>query len=120
MIVAYLAAVVLFGWFTMKRASKSEEGYLAAGRSIGAIAGGFAFASTYSSASAFMGSLGAIALLGFSFAAWVNIFVIGMMVFMAFLIAPHLRRTGLLTVPDFYSNRYGDAFRVISAAITAI
>jgi sodium/proline symporter len=120
MIAAYLAVVVLFGWFTRKRAGKSEEDYLAAGRSIGALTGGFAFASTYSSASAFMGSLGAIAILGFSFAAWVNVFVIGMMVFMAHLIAPHLRRTGLLTIPDFYSHRYGNTFRVISAAITTI
>lgn len=86
--------------------TKTEEDFLAAGRSIGPFVGGAVLAATQISAGTFVGTLGRHYLAGVSwwyiwFGAW------GGWLISAFFVAPKLRRFGALTVPDYIAARFG-------------
>ncbi len=86
--------------------TKTEEDFIAAGRSIGPFVGGAVLAATQISAGTVVGTLGRHYLTGVSwwyiwFGVWAGWLV------SAFFVAPKLRRFGALTVPDYVGARFG-------------
>ncbi len=86
--------------------TKTEEDFIAAGRSIGPFVGGAVLAATQISAGTVVGTLGRHYLTGVSwwyiwFGVWAGWLV------SAFFVAPKLRRFGALTVPDYIGARFG-------------
>jgi SSS family transporter len=85
--------------------TKTEDDFIAAGRTIGPIVGGAVLAATQISAGTFVGTLGRHYLAGVSwwyiwFGVWAGWLV------SAFFVAPKLRRFGALTVPDYIGHRF--------------
>lgn len=102
---AYLVVVLgISAWSAFR--TRTEEDFIAAGRTIGPFVGGAVLAATQISAGTVVGTLGRHYLAGVSwwyiwFGAWAGWLV------SAFLVAPKLRRFGALTVPDYIAARFG-------------
>ena len=101
----YLVAILCISIWSALR-TKTEEDFLAAGRTIGPFVGGAVLAATQISAGTVVGTLGRHYLTGVSwwfiwFGAWAGWLV------SAFFVAPKLRRFGALTVPDYIAARFG-------------
>lgn len=120
MVLLYIVLVTFIGWYFRKRAGDSPSGFYAAGREIGPIVGGISFAATYASGSAFMGALGARVTLGHFSDIWIIAGVAVAFVVVSRFIAPYLRKSSLITVPDFFQNRFGDSHKTIVAIIIAV
>lgn len=103
-LVSYFALVAGIGiWSAFK--TRTEEDFLAAGRTIGPFVGGAVLAATQISAGTVVGTLGRHYLTGVSFWwAWFGVWS-GWLV-SAMFVAPKLRRFGALTVPDYIAVRY--------------
>jgi SSS family transporter len=96
---------------------KTEEEFLAAGRSIGPWVGGAVLAATQISAGTFVGTLGRHYLTGVSWI-WIWFGVWSGWVISAIFVAPKLRRFGALTVADYIGKRFGsEAARTLAAAL---
>ncbi|NBQ86836.1 MAG: cation acetate symporter [Betaproteobacteria bacterium] len=102
------------------------EEYYVAGRRVPAFFNGMACAADWMSAASFISLAGGLYLLGFGGTAtqpgglayvmgWTGGFVL-----VALLIAPHLRRMNLYTVPDYFMVRYGGAWPRRLAALSAV
>jgi SSS family transporter len=115
-IVAYFLAVAAVVARSYRR-SASEVEFLAASRSIGPWIGGATLAATQISAGTFVGTVGQHYATGVSFAwAWFGLW--GGWFVCAWLVAPKLRNSGALTVPDYLGLRYrANAPRVVSALL---
>lgn len=107
LIVAAIYFAVILGislWGLSK--TRTEEDFIAAGRTIGPWVGGAVLTATQISAGTFVGTIGRHYLTGVSwwyiwFGVWAGWLV------SAFFVAPKLRRYGALTVPDYVATRFG-------------
>ncbi|KQT10237.1 VC_2705 family sodium/solute symporter [Ramlibacter sp. Leaf400] len=108
-----------------RRTSEPEE-YYVAGRRIPAMYNGMAAAADWMSAASFISLAGGLYLQGFSgsetqtgglayLLGWTGGFCL-----VALLVAPHLRRMNLHTVPDYFGERYGGRWPRIIAALSAV
>ena len=117
--VAYLAMVMgvsVWGY----RHSKTEEDFLAAGRSIGPWVGGAVLAATQISAGTFVGTLGRHYLTGVSWT-WIWFGVWAGWAASAVLVAPKLRRFGALTVADYVGTRFAsEGARTLAAVLIIV
>ncbi|MDD2808311.1 VC_2705 family sodium/solute symporter [Rhodoferax sp.] len=118
--VFFYALVGIYG-----RTSTATE-YYVAGRRIPAMYNGMAVAADWMSAASFISMAGGLYLQGFSgsgaqpgglvyILGWTGGFCL-----VALLVAPHLRRMNLYTVPDFFGVRYGGRWPRIIAAWAAV
>jgi SSS family transporter len=108
-----ILGVSIWGYFH----PKTEEEFLAAGRSIGPWVGGAVLAATQISAGTFVGTLGRHYLTGVSWI-WIWFGVWSGWVISAIFVAPKLRRFGALTVADYLGKRFAsEAARTLAAAL---
>ncbi|MEZ5293216.1 MAG: sodium:solute symporter family protein [Vicinamibacterales bacterium] len=117
--VAYLALVLgvsIWGF----RKSKTEEDFLAAGRTIGPWVGGAVLAATQISAGTFVGTLGRYYQTGVSWGyGWFGVWA-GWVVSAVF-VAPKLRKFGALTVADYVGTRFASEHaRTLAAALIIV
>lgn len=118
--VFFYALVGIFG-----RTSKASE-YYVAGRRIPAMYNGMAVAADWMSAASFISMAGGLYLQGFSGSGSQPgglVYVLGWtggFCLLALLVAPHLRKMNLYTVPDFFGVRYGGRWPRIIAAWSAV
>jgi cation/acetate symporter len=114
------AAIGIYG-----RTSDPEE-YYVAGRRIPAMYNGMAAAADWMSAASFISMAGGLYLQGFGgteaqagglayVMGWTGGFCL-----VALLVAPHLRRLNLYTVPDYFSVRFGGRWPRVIAALAAM
>ena len=101
---AYLVLVCGIGLYNYRRAS-TEEGFLAAGRSLGPIIGGATLMANQVSAGATIGMVGFHYFSGISYAWTWPLVWIGWVV-AALFVAPRIRRVPGLTLPDFFAARF--------------
>ncbi len=101
---AYLVLVCGIGLYNYRRAS-TEEGFLAAGRSLGPIVGGATLMANQVSAGATIGMVGFHYFSGISYAWTWPLVWIGWVV-AALFVAPKIRRVPGLTLPDFFAARF--------------
>jgi len=100
----YLLLVCGIGAWNYRRAS-TEEGFLAAGRSLGPIIGGATLMANQVSAGATIGMVGFHYFSGISYAwSWPLVWI-GWVV-AALFVAPRIRRIAGLTLPDFFAARF--------------
>jgi Na+/proline symporter len=113
---AYLVLVCGIGLWNYRRAS-TEEGFLAAGRSLGPVLGGATLMANQVSAGATIGIVGFHYFSGFSYAwSWPLVWI-GWVV-AALFIAPRIRRIAGLTLPDYLEARFeSKAARAIAAVV---
>ncbi len=100
--------------------NKTEEDFLAAGRTIGPWVGGAVLAATQISAGTFVGTLGRYYFTGVSWGwAWFGVWA-GWMV-SAIFVAPKLRRFGALTVADYVGTRFAsEGARTLAAVLIIV
>lgn len=118
-LIVYLAIILGIAIWSARK-TKTEEDFLAAGRSIGPFVGGAVLAATQISAGTLVGTLGRHYLAGVSWwYIWFGVWA-GWMV-SAFYVAPKLRRFGALTVPDYVAARFGnEKARVLAAVLIMV
>lgn len=118
-VLGYLAIVFgvsVWGYFH----TKTEDDFLAAGRSIGPWVGGAVLAATQISAGTFVGTLGRHYLTGVSWT-WIWFGVWSGWVISAMFVAPKLRRFGALTVADYVGKRFAsEGARTLAAALIIV
>ena len=115
----YFLVVLGIGYFGL-RATKDDTDFFIAGGNLGWIIGGATVASTQMSSGLFIGTIGLMYTVGWSFAWVVFVFPIAYW-FMVAVIAPRFTRQRKLSLPDFFATRYhSDAARVIAAIIILI
>ena len=100
--------------------SKTEEDFLAAGRTIGPWVGGAVLAATQISAGTFVGTLGRYYFTGVSWGwGWFGVWA-GWMVSAVF-VAPKLRKFGALTVADYVGTRFAsEGARTLAAVLIIV
>ncbi len=117
--IIYLLSVVgaaLWGFFK----TKTEEDFLAAGRTIGPWVGGAVLAATQISAGTFVGTLGRHYLTGVSWI-WIWFGLWTGWIISAVFVAPKLRRFGALTVADYIGKRFAsEGAHTISAGLIIV
>lgn len=118
-IVGYFAGVLTLGWLGYRR-TRTAADFIVAGRSLGAVVGGATLAATQISAGTFVGTVGLHYMAGVDFVwvwpgAWLGWFV------SAVFVAPKLRASGALTVPEYFLLRFGSpAARALAAALIVL
>lgn len=117
-LVAYFALIVGIAVWSAFR-TRTEEDFLAAGRSIGPFVGGAVLAATQISAGTVVGTLGRHYLTGVSWW-WIWFGVWAGWLVSALFVAPKLRRFGALTVPDYIAARFGSERARALAAVLII
>jgi SSS family transporter len=102
------------------RTSRTEEDFLAAGRTIGPWVGGAVLAATQISAGTFVGTLGRYYQTGVSWGwGWFGVWA-GWVV-SAIFVAPKLRKFGALTVADYVGTRFASEHaRTLAAALIIV
>lgn len=121
----FFTVMVYAGIGIYGRTSDPEE-YYVAGRRIPAMYNGMASAADWMSAASFISLAGGLYLQGFSgvdgnpgglayVLGWTGGFCL-----VALLVAPHLRRLKLYTVPDYFALRYGGRWPRLIAALAAV
>jgi SSS family transporter len=117
-LLTYFAAVVTLGWFGYRR-TRTAADFVVAGRTLGALVGGATLAATQISAGTFVGTVGLHYMAGICFAwVWPGAWL-GWIVSVVF-VAPKLRESGALTVPDYFARRYGITARTVAAALIVV
>jgi SSS family transporter len=117
-LLAYFAAVVTLGWSGYRR-TRTAADFVVAGRTLGALVGGATLAATQISAGTFVGTVGLHYMAGVCFAwVWPGAWL-GWIVSVVF-VAPKLRESGALTVPDYFARRYGITARTVAAALIVV
>ncbi len=114
-LVGYLVAIVALGWLGYRR-TRTATDFIVAGRTLGVLVGGATLAASQISAGTFVGTVGLHYLSGVCFiwvwpGAWLGWIV------SAVFVAPKLRESGALTVPDYFNRRYGPRARTLCAAL---
>ncbi|MCS7122046.1 MAG: cation acetate symporter [Archaeoglobaceae archaeon] len=105
-VVIYLLATVLIGYYSRVRL-KSAMDYYVAGRRIGSVVNGLALESTYLSPASMLGLPAFIFLLGYPFW-WAMVAIICGMPLATLLTAVALRKYAPVSYADYYADRYGD------------
>jgi SSS family transporter len=100
----YFMLVFLIGWMSMK-ATQSEKDYWIAGSKLGWAVGGATMAATHTSAGTFIGTVGVIYVVGWSFT-WVLITIPLAYWFMVAVLAPRFTSVTELTLPAYLERRY--------------
>src|SRR5216117_3515356 len=114
-LICYFTAVVTLGWFGYRR-TRTAADFVIAGRSLGALVGGATLAATQISAGTFVGTVGLHYMAGVCFAwVWPGVWL-GWIVSVVF-VAPKLRQSGALTIPDYFARRYGATSRTVAATL---
>lgn len=117
--ILYFVVVFLIGWYSM-RATQSESDYWIAGGKLGWGVGGATMAATHTSAGTFIGTIGVIYAVGWSFS-WVLISIPLAYWFMVAVLAPRFTKVKELTLPAFLQRRYDSKLvRGIGAVIILI
>jgi len=118
-LILYFGVVSGIALWSAKR-TRTEEDFLAAGRTIGPFVGGAVLAATQISAGTVVGTLGRHYLTGVSWW-WIWFGVWAGWLVSAFLVAPRLRRFGALTIPDYIAVRFGsEEARALSAILIVV
>ena len=102
--VGYFLLIFGIGWLSL-RWTKSEEDYWIAGSKLGWGIGGATMAATHTSAGTFIGTIGVIYAVGWSFG-WVLIVIPLAYWFMVAVLAPRFTAVKELTLPAFLERRY--------------
>jgi len=102
--ISYFLLIFLIGWLSL-RWTKSEEDYWIAGSKLGWGIGGATMAATHTSAGTFIGTIGVIYSVGWSFG-WVLITIPLAYWFMVAVLAPRFTAVKELTLPAFLERRY--------------
>ncbi len=100
----YFLLVFAIGWLSL-RWTKSEEDYWIAGSKLGWGIGGATMAATHTSAGTFIGTIGVIYSVGWSFG-WVLITIPLAYWFMVAVLAPRFTAVKELTLPAYLERRY--------------
>lgn len=100
----YFVVVFLIGWYSM-RATSNESDYWIAGGKLGWGVGGATMAATHTSAGTFIGTIGVIYSVGWSFS-WVLLSIPLAYWFMVAVLAPRFTKVKELTLPAFLQRRY--------------
>lgn len=100
----YFLLIFLIGWISL-RLTKSEKDYWIAGSKLGWSVGGATMAATHTSAGTFIGTVGVIYTVGWSFT-WVLLVIPLAYWFMVAILAPRFTRVTELTLPAFLQRRY--------------
>ncbi|MEQ9298668.1 MAG: sodium/solute symporter [Cyclobacteriaceae bacterium] len=115
----YFGVVFVIGWYSM-RATANESDYWIAGGKLGWGVGGATMAATHTSAGTFIGTIGVIYEVGWSFT-WVLIAIPLSYWFMVAVLAPRFTKVKELTLPAFLERRYNSkAARGVGAVIILI
>lgn len=120
------ASVIMYAAIGISGRTTDPEEYYVAGRRIPGVYNGMAAAADWMSAASFISMAGGLYLQGFAgteaqagglayVLGWTGGFCL-----VALLVAPHLRRLNLYTVPDYFSVRFGGRWPRIIAALAAM
>ena len=117
-LIGYLAAIVSLGWLGYRR-TRTGTDFIVAGRTLGVLVGGATLAASQISAGTFVGTVGLHYLSGVCFVwvwpgAWLGWIV------SAVWVAPRLRESGAVTVPDYLHRRYGPVARTLAAGLIVV
>ncbi len=116
---AYLLLTLGLGYLGL-RLTKTDEDFYIAGGNLGWAVGGATIAATQMSSGLFIGTIGIIYAVGWSFAWVVFVFPLAYWLMVA-VIAPRFTRQRKVSLPDFLATRYySRAARVIGAVIIVI
>lgn len=119
-VLAVYGAVILGIALWAYRRTESEDDFLVAGRSVGALVGGATLAATQMSSGTVVGTVGFHYLTGVSWA-WIWPGVWTGWVVAAVWVAPKLRAFGGVTVPDYIAVRFAsERARVLSAVLIVV
>src|SRR5512140_2122409 len=113
------SSIMLYAGIGIYGRTTDPQEYYVAGRRIPALYNGMAAAADWMSAASFISMAGGLYLQGFDGLAYVLGWTGGFCL-VALLIAPHLRRMNLYTVPDYFSVRYGGRWPRVIAALAAV
>src|SRR5512140_1048676 len=120
------SSIMLYAGIGIYGRTTDPQEYYVAGRRIPALYNGMAAAADWMSAASFISMAGGLYVQGFSgtrddagglayVLGWTGGFCL-----VALLIAPHLRKLKLYTVPDYFSVRYGGRWPRVIAALAAV
>ena len=116
---AYLLALALLSILSMRRTSDTKDYWIAGGQ-LGWLRGGATLAATHASAGTFVGTVGVIYGVGWSFT-WLVLSIPLAYWFNAAILAPRFARQRELTVPSFLERRYeSPALRRLGAIVVLI
>lgn len=117
--VAYFSLVFGIGWYAL-RATSDESDYWIAGGKLGWAVGGATMAATHTSAGTFIGTIGVIHTVGWSFG-WLVLSIPLAYWFTAAVLAPRFTRVRELTLPAFIERRYySKGARAVAATIVLV
>lgn len=118
-LVGYGLVILGIAWWSYRQ-TETEDDFLVAGRSVGAVVGGATLAASQLSSGTVVGTVGFHYLTGVSWAwIWPGVWL-GWVV-AAVWVAPKLRAFGGVTVPDYIAVRYdSDTARVLSALLIIV
>ncbi len=102
--VLYFLAVFAIGWYSLRK-TRDEKDYWIAGGRLGWMVGGATTAATHTSAGTFLGTVGILYTVGWSFA-WLILTIPLAYWFLAAVLAPRFTRVRELTLPAFLEQRY--------------
>ena len=115
----YFLVMFAIGWYAM-RATRDETDYWIAGGNLGWLAGGATMAATHTSAGTFIGTIGVMYTVGWSFG-WLVLTIPLAYWFMAAVLAPRFTRVQELTLPAFMETRYySKRVRALAAVIILV
>ncbi len=116
---AYFLIVFGIGWYSLRHTS-SEADYWIAGGKLGWALGGATLAATHTSAGTFIGTIGIMYTVGWSFG-WLVLSIPLAYWFTAAVLAPRFTRVKKLTLPAFLEARYDSkGLRGLSAVIILV
>ncbi len=117
--VGYFAVVFFIGWRAL-RATRNETDYWIAGGNLGWLLGGATLAATHTSAGTFIGTIGVMYTVGWSFG-WIVLTIPAAYWFVAAVLAPRFTRVKELTLPAFMQTRYySKKVRALAAIIILV
>ncbi|MFY3792408.1 sodium:solute symporter family protein [Ureibacillus sp. MALMAid1270] len=111
-----LATFALYIWIAVINNAKGTSDFYVASRGVPPLYNGMAIAADWMSAASFIGMAGTIMVLGYDGLAYIMGWTGGYL-FLAFLLAPQLRKSGSYTVPEFIGDRFQSKTALIIAAI---
>ncbi len=115
----YFVVLFVIGWMAM-RSTQSESDYWIAGGKLGWLVGGATLAATHCSAGTFVGTVGVMHSVGWSFG-WLVLFIPVSYWFLAAVLAPRFTRQRELTLPAFIETRYySKGVRALAAIIILV